>query len=90
MRTVTVDTRGLWFTLKLALIFSLAGAGWSAWGPFADETEAHAENVSTALATVLSEEEAEPEPKKRQSKKPEVPATGDAKDKLANVMKAWE
>lgn len=36
------------------------------------------------------EEEAEPEPKKRQSKKPEVPATSDAKDKLANVMKAWE
>jgi len=61
MRTVTVDTRGLWFTLKLALIFSLAGAGWSAWGPFADETEAHTENTGIALATVLGEKDTEPE-----------------------------
>lgn len=53
MRTVTVDTRGLVFTLKLALILTAVGAGWSAWGPFADDVQNRAEETSIALASTL-------------------------------------
>jgi D-alanyl-D-alanine endopeptidase (penicillin-binding protein 7) len=61
MRTVTVDTRGLWFTFKLALFLAVIGTGWSVWGPFADDARQLADDPSVALASTMESGEREVE-----------------------------
>jgi len=55
MRTVTVDTRGLWFTFKLATLAIAIGGAWSVWGPFTDEVQTVLDDPNLALASNVGE-----------------------------------
>ena len=53
MRTVTVDTQGLFFTLKIALVVALFGAGWYAWEPVSTLVRAEVEEDATVASAAV-------------------------------------